>query len=312
MSVQIDTAFVKQFSENVRILQQQKMTRFRSAVRNESITGEEAFYDQLGSVAASKRTTRHGDTPLIDTPHSRRRVTTSTYEHADLIDNSDKVALLIDPASDYVRVFASAFGRATDDEIIVAFDATAATGKDGTGTAAFNSTASTAGGYEIVAAFSGASEGLTTPKAMEAKRVLDAAENDSAEGYFFAGAAQQWHDLLTEEIIGGTNAGMEFAPAAQANYGSAGRSGLVTGEINVYAGFQLIRSERLTVAAGDIRECFAWAKNSMMLATGIEPHARISERADKSYSTQVFYEQNMGSTRLDEVGVVRALCDQSP
>lgn len=304
MSVQIDTAFVKQFSENVRILQQQKMTRFRSAVRNESITGEEAFFDQLGSVAASPRATRHGDTPLTDTPHSRRRCTTTTYEHADLIDNSDRVRLLIDPASDYVRVFAAAFGRATDDAIIAQFDATSVTGKDGSGTAAFDTAFSIAN--TVLAAGTPAASDMNTGKVTTAFSLLEAAENDSGEGYYLAAGAEQWRELMVEDITVGS--GGEFAPAMQTTFG--GKGGLVTGELNAYGGFQLVRSERLPTDGTD-RSCFAWAKNSMLLCSGIEPHARISERADKSYSTQVYYEQDMGATRMDESGVVRIYCDET-
>lgn len=65
MSVQITTAFSQQFSTNVALLSQQRGSALRGAVREESVTGEKAFFDQVGSVAAVKRTSRHGDTPLV-------------------------------------------------------------------------------------------------------------------------------------------------------------------------------------------------------------------------------------------------------
>ena len=98
MSTQITEAFVKQFNSNVFHLSQQKGSRLRGLVRQESQNGKSQFFDIIGSVTAQKHTTRHGDTPLIDTPHSRRRVTLSSYKHADLVDDSDKIKLLIDPA----------------------------------------------------------------------------------------------------------------------------------------------------------------------------------------------------------------------
>ena len=79
MSNQITTAFVQQFSANIQLLSQQKVSLFRSAVREESINGEKAFFDQVGSTTAQLRTSRHADTPLIETPHARRMVLTSTY-----------------------------------------------------------------------------------------------------------------------------------------------------------------------------------------------------------------------------------------
>tara|TARA_R100001163_G_scaffold1414_2_gene2263 strand:+ start:3294 stop:3476 length:183 start_codon:yes stop_codon:yes gene_type:complete len=52
MSTQITTAFVNQFSSNVQMLSQQMGSLLRSAVDEESITGEKAFFDQIGSAAA--------------------------------------------------------------------------------------------------------------------------------------------------------------------------------------------------------------------------------------------------------------------
>ena len=113
MSTQVSTAFVNQFSSNVQLLSQQMGSLLRSCVSEESVTGEKAFFDQVGSTAAQKRTTRHGDTPLMETPHSRRMVTIDTYEWADLIDDADKVRMLIDPTSTYARAAAAA-GRGGD------------------------------------------------------------------------------------------------------------------------------------------------------------------------------------------------------
>jgi len=59
MSNQITTAFSQQFGQTVALLSQQRGSIFRNAVRNESVVGEKAFYDQVSSVAAVKRTTRH-------------------------------------------------------------------------------------------------------------------------------------------------------------------------------------------------------------------------------------------------------------
>ena len=84
MSTQVTTAFSQQFSSNVYLLSQQKGSKLRAGVREESIVGEKAFFDQIGSVAAVARTSRHADTPLMDTPHSRRMVTQTEYEWADL------------------------------------------------------------------------------------------------------------------------------------------------------------------------------------------------------------------------------------
>ncbi len=86
MSNQITTAFVQQYSSNVQMLSQQMGSYLRSAVDVETIVGKNAFFDQVGKTTAVLRTSRHADTPQIDTPHSRRRVSLADYEWADLID----------------------------------------------------------------------------------------------------------------------------------------------------------------------------------------------------------------------------------
>lgn len=296
MSQQITTAFVRDFKEGITLLAQQKMSRLRSAVRVESVRGDRAHFDQVGQVTAQPVTTRHADTPLTDTPHSRRMVTTTPYKHADLIDDNDKVRILNDPTSTYVRAFAAAFGRRMDQAIIDVAFATSATGVDGSGTAAFPTAT------HVVD--TGGSSGMTVAKMMEAKEILDAFENDSGEGYFCAMSARQIRDLLTDSASGNTT---YFASSA--DYTEA--KGLMTGEINRFAGFNIIRSELLLLDGNSDRRCIAWAKNSLLLGVGSEPQARLSERPDKNYSMQAFYSMDIGATRMDELGVVEIKCDES-
>ena len=61
MSTQITTAFSQQFATNIQMLSQQKGSLLRRAVREESVTGEKAFFDQVGSATATKKTSRHSE-----------------------------------------------------------------------------------------------------------------------------------------------------------------------------------------------------------------------------------------------------------
>jgi hypothetical protein len=288
MSFQITTAFVKQWERGITHLAEQKMSRLRNKVRFVRIAaGEDAFIDQLGAVTAQPATTRHGDTPLTDTPHSRRKVTMTPYKHADLVDKSDKIRTLNDPTNAYMIAFGRAFGRAMDDVIIAAAFATASTGVDGSGTAAFDSSNFQVGPSGDTV--------LTIGDLTEALEKLNAAENDPDEGYYFACSARQIRDL------------MDNTTATSADYNSVKL--LMTGEIDTFAGFTFVRTERLGVDSTPDRRCIAWAKNSIALAVGEEPNGRISERADKNYSTQVFMSMDIGATRMDETGVVEVLAD---
>ena len=77
-----------------------------------------------------------------------------------------------------------------------------------------------------------------------------------------------------------------------------------------HVGFKFIVSNRLA-KAGNIRTCFAWAEDGLKLAVGKDVMARIEERADKSFSTQVYYCATFGATRMEEEKVVQIDCDES-
>jgi len=264
MSTQITTAFVNQYSANVQMLSQQMGSLLRNAVDVETVNGEKAFFDQVGSAAAVLRTSRHADTPLIDTPHSRRMVTLSDYEYADLIDDQDKVRMLIDPTSTYARAAAAAMGRAMDDVIISAALGSAKTGKDGSTTTAF----ATATNQIAVGA-----TGLTLAKLIEAKEILDSQDVDPSIPRYIACSPKQVSDLLGDTDV--TSADFNTVRA------------LVKGELDTYVGFKFIMTNRLPVDGSSDRRVIAWAMDGLKLAVGKEPVARIDERADKSYATQV-------------------------
>jgi hypothetical protein len=285
MSTTITTAFVNQFSANVTMLSQQQGSLLRSTVDSESVNGEKAFFDQVGSAAAVARTSRHSDTPLMDTPHTRRMVTLQDYEYADLIDSQDKVRLLADPTSTYSRAAAFSMGRAMDDVIIDAFNASAKTGKDGT-----TSTALPAG--NIIAH---GSAGLTIAKLVTAKKKLDQGSVDPSIMRYIVVTPEQIEDLLNTTAVQSSDFNTVKA--------------LVQGTVDTFVGFKFIVSNRLK-DDGTSRECYAWAMDGMKLAIGQEPVARIDERADKSYSTQIYYSQTIGSTRMEEAKVIQILCNE--
>jgi hypothetical protein len=287
MSTQITTAFVNQYSANVQMLSQQMGSLLRNAVDVETVNGEKAFFDQVGSAAAVLRTSRHADTPLIDTPHSRRMVTLSDYEYADLIDDQDKVRMLIDPTSTYARAAAAAMGRAMDDVIISAALGSAKTGKDGSTTTQFaTSTNQIAVG----------STGLSLAKLIEAKEILDSQDVDPSIPRYIACSPKQVSDLLGDNDV--TSADFNTVRA------------LVKGELDTYVGFKFIMTNRLPLDGSNDRRVIAWAMDGIKLAVGKEPVARIDERADKSYATQVYYCMSIGATRMEEAKVVEIICNE--
>ena len=286
MSTQITTAFSQQFSSNVQLLSQQMGSVLRGAVSEESVTGEKAFFDQIGSTAAVKRTSRHGDTPMVETPHSRRMVTMDSYEWADLIDDADKVRMLIDPTSTYARAAAAAMGRSMDDAIIEAATGTSKTGKSGATSTSMLSAHQIANG----------SADLTLAKLIQAKKTLDLASVDPSIPRHIAVGPDQIEALLNSTTV--TSSDFNTIKA------------LVQGEINTFLGFTFHVSTRLA-KSGNIRSCFAWAEDGLKMAVGKDVMSRIDERSDKSYSTQVYYCATFGAPRMEEENVVQIDCDES-
>ena len=291
MSTQVTTAFVQQYSANVQMLSQQMGSRLRDAVRVENVVGKNAFIDQIGSATAALRTSRHADTPQMDTPHDRRRLSLADYEYADLVDDQDKVRMLIDPTSSYARAAAAAMGRAMDDVIITAATGTANTGETGSGSATLDATLNSVGSAS-------SNDGLTLAKLREAKRKMDLNDVDPSIPRYIAVGPKQIEDLLGDTTV--TSSDFNTVKA------------LVQGELDTFMGFRFIMSNRLTVDSNDIRKCFAWAEDGLTLGVGKDISARIDERADKGYATQVYYCMSIGSVRMEEDKVVQIFCDETP
>jgi hypothetical protein len=287
MSDQISTAFVQQYNTNVAHLLQQKGSKLRDSVMTSSATGKAAkAVEQVGAVNAVKRTTRHSDTPLISTPHDARWVFPVDYEWADLIDDQDKVRMLIDPQSPYAVNGAYALGRAIDDEILGAFFATSKTGENGTTDEAFS-------GNTVSAGSSGK---LEIGQLQEGKRILMENEVDlDSDQIYMAISAAQHEDLL----------GMSQLQTIDSNATKV----LVDGRVRSFLGINFITTERIPGAGADPTECPMWAKSGMALCVWNDITTKISEREDKSYATQVYCKATVGATRLELGKVVKIQAD---
>jgi hypothetical protein len=291
MSIQITTSFVEQYSSNVTMLSQQMGSKLRGSVDVETINGKNAFFDQVGVTAAQIRTSRHGDTPQIDTPHSRRRLSLADYEWADLVDDVDKVRMLIDPTSSYAKAAAAAMNRSIDDVIITAMNASASTGVAGGTSTALPSSQKTA--------TSDQSDGLTIAKLLSAKKIMDDNDVDPSLKRYIVCGPQQISDLLGTTSV--TSADFNTVRA------------LSTGEVNSFLGFEFIMSTRLNkdVTNTTDRLVFAYTEDAIKLGMGKDISAKISERADKSYSTQVYYCMSLGAVRMEEKKVVQIPCHEA-
>lgn len=286
MSTEITTAFVQQYTANVLMLSQQQGSLLRSSVLEEPVKGTSAFFEQIGSAEAYLRTTRHADVQYVNMPHKRRRVTLATYEWSELIDEPDKVRMLIDPTSSYVKAAAWAMGRAMDDVIISAARGSAWTGATGSTEVTLPSSQKIAAG----------GTGLSLEKLLEAKEILDSADVPPDIPRFFWLTPAQVSDLLNLSQI------------TSADYNSV--RALVAGQVDTFLGFKFIVTNRLPKES-TTRYCLAGLQTGIILGVGENPVGNVDKIPTKGYSTQVFYRMDIGATRMEEEQVVEIACTES-
>lgn len=284
MSFQVTEAFVQQFSTNFVHLAQQTESRLGSRVRVESgIVGDSKKINRIGATAAQKKTTRHGDTPLIETPHSTRWIDLDDYEWADLVDQMDKKKMLADPTSDYTKAGVAAMNRSKDDVVYAAARGSARTSS--------GTTALPAGQKVAVAA-----TGLTKAKIITTKKLFRAneADEENGENLHFTYGSEQMEDVLGDTTL--TSA--DFLAVQMLQEGKVGKR---------WMGFEWVPFERASKVVND-RFQIAWAKSGVALGVGAEIMTRLTERADKSYSLQPYACMSIGAVRVEEAKVVEVAC----
>lgn len=305
MSQQITTAMVQQFSDNLIMLSQQKGSKLRDAVMSKIVTGNAAYFERLGPTEVLLRTSRHSQSPLVDTPHSRRMVTINSYEWGDALDKQDEIRILINPESAYAQNAAYAFGRKMDDLIIAA----------ATGNSVSVSSSLPNGDNRTNIALPAAQTiteagtlDLTLEKLISAKKKLQQANVDvKNEQLYIVCNASAIASLLT------TPSGKDVNPVTSADYNTV--KALVKGEIDTFMGFTFIQTERILGTAdgtnADPKLVLAFAKSGLGLAIGRDVSVRIAERADLSFATYVYGSMDIGAVRVEEEKVVSIQCVQS-
>lgn len=300
MADQITTAFVQDYKTTVMMLTQQMGSRLRNLVTFDTYTGKSGkAVEQFGATKAVKRTARHADTPLIDVPQNARWVFPVDYEWADLIDDQDKLRMAIDPTSPIAQSGSMAMGRAMDDEILGAFYGVAKTGENGTTNTSFDTTNQIVGPN-----VGGTSSGLNVAKLREAKRILMSNNVDLNAEEINCVITSKEHDSLLNEI-------------QIVNTDFNDRPVLVDGRVQRFLGINFYHMEFSDTASFDNASSMLNSTNryvpiftpkAMHLGLWNDTEAKMSERADKGYATQVYLRSTVGATRIDEKRIVRVEC----
>jgi hypothetical protein len=288
MSQEIVEHRIIAFRDGIAHLAEQQMSRLGPKVDNDmDAHGKRMTYDQVGQTEMMEIVGRHSDTKYRDIPHTRRNVIPKAFQTADLVDEEDIDEVMTDPTNAYSTAMARAAGRNRDVQIRDAFFATAITGESGGDTEVFPAAfvISTAGGP-------------TNDKILNAKEILDQAEND---------------EMIPRHAAQGSNQFRKMLSGAGADINSDDYNvikSLVRGNVDTWIGFIFTRYENLNKVTVD-RHCPYWVETSMKLAVWRNPVGRVSVLPEKNYSSQVYYKEKLGATRMDATGVVNMHNDES-
>jgi len=288
MSYTITENFVKSYASNLYMRAAQLRSLFESAVRLEmNVVGRMKSFDRLDSSEAVADTVRHGDTPIHDLVHDRVWAVVSDWIFAPMIDDEDKLKMLIDPTSEYVERCAQAMNRVKDDRVIAAFNADVVTGENFDGTSSFDTTNNRV---------TSGSAGLTPTKLRQTMEGLMSDDVLAEEEFYFACAPKQiYTDLLN------------FPELTSSDYNTIRT--LVEGKVGAFMGFKFIMSNRLGTVSGE-RACYGWAKSGMGLAIAKDKSTDIVRRPDKKNNAQIICKQSLGAVRIEQAKVWQVLCTE--
>jgi len=286
MAGDITEAFVQQFADNFVHVAQQKKSRFETAVAIEgNIVGMSKSINRLGQRTAQRRLVRHGDTPINDQLFSTRYVDLFDWEDGDMVDDQDKIRMLVDPTSDEVQAMVASMNRAKDDIIIGALGGNA---RSSAGNVALPSSQKIAVG----------TSGLTKAKIIQAKQMFRAneADEEAGEELYIGYSSQALGDVLNDTTL--TSADFMAAKMLQ--------EGTLKG---TWLGFRWIPSERF-VLSGTTRYLYAWAKSGMRLGIGRDITTRVGEDPGKGFNVRIYAKQSLGAVRVEEEKVVEIACKE--
>lgn len=270
--------YAQAYSQNIMQLAQQKYSKLLNTVyMKPNVRGKTFFQDQIGEWAMSVKGGRNVQTPNNDPVLGRRMGVMVDYHDNRMVDRGDELKSISDPRSAYTIAAAQALGRKIDDVIITAALGTAYSGETG-------STSVTNSNIVLATAAS-----MTLARIIAVKQTFDTADVEMEDRYFVATPA------ALDNLLNQTAATSSDYAAVKA---------LVRGEIDSWMGFKWIMSNRLAAVSASTLIGIAYQKYGLCMAMAAQPLVRTDERADLSYSWQVYYELNVGAVRLEEDRVV--------
>ena len=271
--------YAQAYSQNIMQLAQQQYSKLLNCVyMKRNVRGKTFFQDQIGEWAMATKGGRNVQTPNNDPALARRMGIMVDYHDARMVDRGDELKSISDPRSAYTIAAAKSLGRQIDDVIIAAAVGNAYSGETG-------ATTVTNGNTKLVT-----NNVLTLAEVVAIKALMDEQDVEPEDRYFIT-------DPTSLDSL------LNVTAATSSDFNTI--KALVRGEIDTWLGFKWIASTRITAVT--TLSGIAFQKYGLCLAMADQPMVRTDERADLSYSWQVYYELNVGAVRLEEDRVVSVI-----
>lgn len=283
-----DTIFINAYNAMKHHLASQQNAKLKGLFVEESANGEKHFFDRIGTFSVSQLDSLGASIPYQDAQFSRRMVTINKFHNGTLIHDIEKVKMLVDPTNDIVKEIVAAHNRNYDDVVLAAMLGTAATGKDGSGSQAFDTT-----NYQIAHG----SAGITLAKLLQAQKILRKADVDfdNEDVYLIFGPEAE------EDILGITNfTSRDF----QMDAGILGGKSLPS-----FRGMKMVFSNRIPEqTAGSVYRVLVASSRAMKIAKYNDVNVNIDRIAHLGdQPTQVYTTSSLGAVRMEEKLIVDVL-----
>ena len=277
MSVNLSPVAVTEFDSMVKhAYQNASLLRNAVTVRN-NVVGDTYKFRAMGKGTATARGTTQTDVTPMDVEHSMITATLANYVAPEYTDIFDAAEVNFDEKQELAKTIAGALGRRLDDIVISAMDAATPAATVGTGTTAL------------------AAEDLIDAKVELVKGGVGSADLYCAiSGAGLAG-------LLADDKV--SNADYQNVKA------------LVNGEVNTFAGFNVIVIEDRTVGGltttSEVTAGYAFAKDAIGLAIGIDNKTTIDYIPEK-VSHLCNGMLKAGAAVRDTAGLIQVNFDATP
>ena len=312
----------KEYEAQLRQLPESTKTLLPFINREEDKTGEEAYFNQFGSMVARKGRVRLGKHEKDQGTFKRRRITPDFAYLATELDSKDQVETLVNPRSALAMNVKHALARQIGQDVITAMFGSAFTGKAGGTTETFNSS-------DIVGVQVG---GSSSNVGLNADKIVAGIQKIQDQGFDLSDprneltmlqapkqasdakldSTLQTFDNMTGKILSGIDIPDGFM----------GIRNVITDPMCPYANDALtgVNSEwtdnglaQDDTGAADIRMVILFIKSSVSYAMWENPTVRVDELQEQHYDWQLYSRVQYGMTRMYPSGsIVGILCDESP